>query len=285
MTINSASQIFRAWTVAGAAVGGLAGLGVFVALLGSATGVEIIQTSRVGGVETIQSKISPQLVIDRRAAPVALIERMQTLGFARRVAEKIGGDPLDLAASQYGGKGRLRVRQIGDGSLLEIRAKAPDADTALKIVATAGELGIADDRALMAPLRAMIGARIAELTHQHDSSLAIANALSNAALHSAAADTLALSSASEALAKTQIVADALWAVQSGAVEPVSQDAAVFAEASLAKPILSHWWQAVLIGAVAGAAIGFAASLSRRDGAARRFGFAIRPQAASTGRGC
>lgn len=249
---------FRLWTLIGTAIGGLAGLGGFMLLLGNASSIEVIQTGRVGGIENIQTKISPQLVIDRRSAPVALIERMQTIDFAKRVAEKTGVNPFDLAAPQYGGKGRLRVRQIGDG-LIEIRVKAANADTAVKIAVIAGELGISDDRTMMAPLRAKIEARIAELSHQRDTSLAVANALSTAALRAEPGDTLSLSSASEALAKTQIISDALWAIESGTVEPVSQDAAVFAEASLAKPILSHWWQAVLIGTFAGAAAGFAAS--------------------------
>jgi hypothetical protein len=252
---------FRLWTLACGGIGGLAGLAIFILLLGNATSIEVIQTGRVGGIENIQSKISPQLVIDRKSAPVALIERMQTIGFAKRVADKTGVNPLDLAASQYGGKGRLRVRQIGDGSLIEIRVKAADPDIALKLAVAAGELGIADDRSMMAPLRAKIEARIAELSHQRDTSLAVANALSIAAFRSETGDTPALSSASEALAKAQVVSDALWAIESGAVEPVSQDAAVFAEASLAKPILSHWWQAALLGALAGAVAGFSTLLS------------------------
>jgi hypothetical protein len=260
MTFDFVSSATRLGTLVGAAVGGLAGLVSFVLLLNYASGIEIIQTARVGGMETTQLKISPQLVIDRRAAPLALIERMQTVGFAKHVAEKTGVDPLDLAASQYGGKGRLRVRQIGDGSLIEIRSKAADAETALKIVATAGELALAEERALVGPLHALIDARIAELSRLRDASLAIANALSAAIQESK--DATALSSASEALAKAQSASDALWAVQSGAVGPVSQDAEVFAEAALARPILSHWWQAALLGAFAGAALGFAIALSR-----------------------
>jgi hypothetical protein len=253
------------WTLGGFAAGGLAGLVLFVLLFRFASSIEIIQTTRVGGVETVQSKISPQLVIDRRAAPIALIERMQTVGFARRIAERVNIDPLELAASQYGGRGRLRVRQIGDGSLIEIRAKAADAPTALKIVATAGELAVADDKALMGPFHTLIETRVAELVRERDASIAMANALSSASHQNSnsSGEYMALSSASEALAKAQLAADALWAIQSGAVGPVSQEAAVFAEATVAPPILSHWWQAVLLGAFAGATLGFAIALSLR----------------------
>lgn len=243
--------------MAGAAVGALTGAAIFAALFNHANGIAIIQTGRAGGLESGHSSIS-------RAAPVTLAERMQATAFAKRIAERVGVDPVDLASPQYGGNGMLRVRLIGDGTLIEITSRAADPETALKIVATAADLAVADDRAMMAPLRAMIASRIAELTRQRADIESLANAM--AARNLNPANYPEISAISEGLAKNRVVSELLWEAQSGAVAPASQDAAVIAQAALSKPVLAHWWQAVLLGMFAAASIGFMAGIFLRGAA-------------------
>jgi hypothetical protein len=128
MTFDFLSKTSRTWIIlAGAAAGALIGLVTFVLIFDYVDAIEIIQIGSVS---------------DRSATAEALI---QTPAFANRVAQKVGIDPLKLTATRYGGNGDLRVRQLGSHPVIEIRASASKPETALKIVATAADLAIADD--------------------------------------------------------------------------------------------------------------------------------------------
>lgn len=227
------------WALAGATGGGVAGLAIFALFLNYATGIEIIQIGSVGG----------------QSAPMTLTERMQTTAFAKRVAEKIGIDPLELTLPQYGGSGRLGVRQVNNSGLIEIRSKASDPQTALKIVAAAGEIAIADDRAIMSPLQAIIDMRVATLSQLHADASSLAKVLPLG--DPADPNYTAVAAIADSLARTRIISDALVSAQMVAREPFSREAEVFAEAELVRPM--RWWRVAFFGAMAGAAIGFFAS--------------------------
>jgi hypothetical protein len=246
------------------ALGGIAlAVALYSVALGRPDAVVVFQAGRIGGIENIQTRVTPSLVLDRRGVPQVLFERIQTRPFARQIADELGRPELadELPASQYGGRAKLRVRGIGDGSLAEIRVKAATPDLALKIADLAAKNAVAADIETNAALLTLMKKRIAELGAERAATLRIADALTEAA--GKADNTHVLMTAFDARNRVQTMTDTLWALETGLVPPMAQNAEVFSAATLTSPVIKSWWAAALLGMIAGGALGYPAGLMWR----------------------
>lgn len=255
--------------IAGAVVGSL----LYTVTLSSVTAVSVIQSGRIGGLEDSQLRISPTLVVDRRSGPQQLVDKLETADFAKKIAEKIG-DPsvaLGLAGRQYGGDGKLKARQMSDGTLIEIRITLSDRQKALDAAAAAADLAIADDREMLLPIRAQYQAQVDLLTGALTNANSLSGALTKQAVTAAGSDTNLAEAASRSQQQLTDVAKQLNALKLGMLPPMSQDSAMFATAAVTRPVIKNWWVAAFAGAFAGGAVGFGAGLS---GAGRRNDAAI-----------
>jgi uncharacterized protein YfiM (DUF2279 family) len=250
-----------------ALLGAAAGIALYYAALSDVTAVAIIQTGRVGGVEENDNRITPQLVIQRRSGPQALSDRIITMEFAERVAKRIGDDTVadDLGARQYGGAGKLKSRQISDGTLVEIRASFRDRQKALAVVNAAAELAIEDDSSYLAASRAQFQRRLDGLRKDLADATNVADTLRSRIGNGSDNSSAAIVAAQKQVSDLQQRA---FALQNDLSTPTSQDSGMFAKASISKPVVSSWLVAMIAGAVAGAAAGYAFSISRfsREGA-------------------
>jgi hypothetical protein len=252
----------------GLAIGAIIGAILYKTVLGSTFAVTVIQAGRIGGAESTDIRVTPQLVIDRRSAPAVLIDRMQTPEFTTQVATMIG-DPsaaLIMSGRQYGGYGRLQARSVSDGTLVEIRVSLTDPDQALQAAAAAGQLAIKADSDLLAELHKNYAKRIDAL----QSEIAAAQKLASTIEHSIETDPAAqtpatIAAAADRQSKVEQLNDTLWSLERALMPPASQESTVFAAPSLARPIVGHLWIALLAGAIAGAAAGYAVGFSIRLG--------------------
>jgi hypothetical protein len=245
----------RVWLIAGATAGFAIGAGLYFVALSGSESIAVLQSGRVGGMESVQTKITPQLVVDRRGTPQLLIDLMQTPEFAARVATRAGMPSLalDLAATQYGGRGKLKTRPVSDGSLVEIRVRADNAVDAMKLGTAALSLGIEEDLATMSTLRSVLSDRVKELELEKQRLTALADSM----IHlqddnSAQIEPRALDAAASVVNRLQSTNDNLWAIRTGLSRPMSQDSKVFTEVALTRPIVSSWWKAAVAGLLLGA---------------------------------
>lgn len=251
-------RLVSIFAAAGAVVAGL----LYYFVISVSVAVAVFQTSRIGGLENVQAKVTPSLVLDRRAIPNILFERLQTRSFAEMIAKSLNEPELvdELPATQYGGKARLRVRGIGDGSLGEIRVRAKNPDLALRIANAVVQAAVATDQQNNAELLEIVNRRIEDIRTERLAMLKFADALSNTP--AIPDDGRVLLAAFEARTRTQSLNDNLWALETGRVYPMAQNAEIFAPAAIATPIIKHWWMAVLLGLIAGAGLGYTVTLAR-----------------------
>ena len=252
-------KLLSLFSIGGAVLAGA----LYAVALGGADAVVVFQAGRVGGIENIQTRATPSLVLDRRSVPQVLLERIQTRAFAKQIADQLQRPELvdDLPAPQYGGHARMRVRPIGDGSLGEIRVKAASAELALKIADLAARTADETDTATNAGLLALIRKRVAEVTSERAATLRIAEGLTAASEKSD--DSYVLMTAFDARNRVQAMTDTLWGLETGLVPPLAQNAEIFAAATLTSPVIKAWWAAALLGLLAGATLGYAVGLVRR----------------------
>lgn len=263
--------------ISGALLGALAGFGSYYLAFGGTEAVAIVQAARVGGMESIETRVTPQLVIDRRSSPQLLIDSLQTLPFAEKVADAVSEPTLalDLAARQFGGKGQLRARAISDGTLIEIRVRAANADAALKIVKAASELAVQSDDAVMAPLKTLAKQRLDRLEGQYNAALKLANLLGAAVskIQDSGGDSqtnsIVLSAAASAQDRLSSAEQALWALQTGLSTPMSQDSGIFAPPAIVRPIISSPVISALVGMFGGLALVVAFWLLRQFGQVKK----------------
>jgi len=253
--------------VIGAAIGGL----LYKTVLSGTFAVTVIQAGRIGATESSEVRVTPQLVIDRRGAPDVMIDRLQTPEFAQRIADAIGDQSVvsSLAAIQYGGAGALKVRPISDSTLVEIRVTLGDSAKALAVAGAAAKLALADDTAMLSPLRKSYTDRLDALHQQLTDAQSILQNF-NKILEKTASDggtptSVVVAAVSESQTKISNISRDIWSVQTALAPPSSQDSAIFAAPSLARPLLGSPWLALIAGALGGAAIAYAVGLSRNYG--------------------
>lgn len=238
--------------VAGGLIGAAIGTAFFEIALSSSEAVAVMQAGHIGGMENVQTKVSPQLVVDRRGSPQLLIDQMQTQPFTLRVVERAGLTPDvagELAASQYGGRGKLRVRAISDGTLVEFRVRAGSAETALKIANAALSLAAETDAARLTPVHDLISNRIKNLEDEI-AKLRMVASVSQAPEQQPTAGVVA---------RLQNVEETLWGLKTALTPPFYQETAILAPAALARPVISFWWIAALLGLLAGGGLGLGLS--------------------------
>jgi len=236
--------------VIGAAIGGL----LYKTVLSGTFAVTVIQAGRIGATESSEVRVTPQLVIDRRGAPDVMIDRLQTPEFAQRIADAIGDQSVvsSLAAIQYGGAGALKVRPISDSTLVEIRVTLGDSAKALAVAGAAAKLALAD-------------ALHQQLTDAQSILQNFNKILEKTASDGGTPTSVVVAAVSESQTKISNISRDIWSVQTALAPPSSQDSAIFAAPSLARPLLGSPWLALIAGALGGAAIAYAVGLSRNYG--------------------
>lgn len=230
----------------GAAIGGL----LYKTVLGETFAISIVQLGQV----------------DRRNAPDLLISKMQTPEFAQRIASIIG-DPgviSRLPARQYGGTGRLKVRPIGDGALIEIRSNLGDQTKALAVVDAAANLALTDDNNMLSELRKSYADHLADLNQQLTDTKATLEYL-NKALHGSIWKDATVTAMVQSQAKVYSLSQDIWSTETALAPPFSRDSTIFSTATLARPLLNSLWFALIIGSLGGAAVAYAVSLSQKYG--------------------
>ena len=252
----------------GLAIGAIIGAILYKTILGSTFALTVIQASRMGGAESTDIRVTPQLVIDRRSAPSLLIDRIQTPEFARQIADVVGDPSLatTLPGRQYGGYGGIQARAVSDGTLIEIRVALADPAQALQVATAAGQLAIKTDSDMSSELRLTYTKRAEALRAEIAAAQELATTMAHSVESNPAVQTAAtIAAAADRQAKVEQLNDALWNIERAMVPPASQEAAVFAAAGLARPIIGHLWIALLAGAIAGGAVGYAVGFSIRLG--------------------
>ncbi|OCJ06955.1 hypothetical protein A6U86_07630 [Rhizobium sp. AC27/96] len=249
--------------VIGAAIGGL----LYKTVLSTTFAITVIQAGRIGATESSQVRVTPQLVIDRRGAPDVLIDRMQTPEFAKRVADAIGDQSVatSLPARQYGGNGALKVRPISDSTLVEIRVTLRDSAKALEVAGAAAKLALVDDTAMLSQLRKSYDDRLDALHRQLADAETISQTfektLQKITLDGGVPDNALAAAVTDSQTKVSSLSQDIWSIQTALAPPSSQESAIFAAPSLARPLLNSIWLALIAGALGGASIAYAIGLS------------------------
>jgi hypothetical protein len=250
-------------------IGTIAGILLYWVVAAGSEATVVIQTGRVGGLETLQTRVTSQLNIERRSSPQMLLDKMQTPSFAKTVALKAGEADVatDFPARQYGGRATLRVRAIGDGSLVEARAMAKTDDLALKLAGLVADQAISEDQAMLSRVRALAQERIQIVEKERETLLALIDAMNSEKDSSHDASFLAKSI--DVRTQIHLLSESLWTIQAGLSPPMSQDTKIFSAPSLARPIIRFWWLAACAGLLGGIAFGYTISLALRHSIRQR----------------
>lgn len=234
------------------------GIIIYAVTMSSNNAVALVRTGRVGNINTEEQR-GP---LDRGSQ--FLMDKIQTYDFAASVAAKLGDPALtsDLAGRQYGGLGKLQVRQVGDGTLLELRITLSNAKRSVDVANAAAEQAVADDVAMLQPLRDLRKTQLATLQQQAAAATSLATALSKQTFDSSTQAVLLLTSASESQKTANDITSQLWRLQANLAAPASQDSAVISTARISRPVIRTWWIAAIAGALAGGAVGYFFNLSR-----------------------
>ncbi|WP_267555699.1 hypothetical protein [Rhizobium rhizogenes] len=248
----------------GAALGLAIGGVLYKTVLGTTFAVAVIQAGRIGGEQSQDTRITPQLVIDRRGAPQILIDRLQTPEFAKQIAESIGDPSLlqALPARQYGGNAKLGVRVVSDGTLVELRVLLDDPQQALAVATAAAKLAMDADNEMLSLARDAYTQRIAELQKQAADQQMVSEKIIKALEQNETSSTL-LAAASESQSQLHSLSQAIWTLKTGSLPPAAQNSAIFTAPALARPLIRNLWLTLLIAATGGAALGYAFGLSTR----------------------
>ena len=243
-----------------ALVGVVLGILIYVVTISSNNAVALVRTGRVGNIEAEE----PRTSLDRGSQ--FLMDRIQTYDFAASVAARLGDTSLatDLAGRQYGGLGKLQVRQVGDGTLLELRVNLTDARRSVDVANAAAEQAVEDDVSMLRPLRDLRKSQLAALQQQAATATSISNSLAKQPFDTSTQAVLLLTAASEGQKTANNITAQLWRLQANLAAPASLDSAVISSARISRPVIRAWWIAAIAGALAGGAVGYFLSLSRRQ---------------------
>src|SRR5450631_3467418 len=258
-----ASSVFRSilpdWRVvlAAAVIGAIGGALLYWMVAAGSEAIVVIQTGRVGGMEAPQTRVSSQLTLERRGSPQMLLDKMQTPWFAKKVAIEAGDADIaaDLPARQYGGSAALRVRAVGDGSLLEARIRAKTDDLALKLAGIVAGGAITEDQAILSGARSLTQERIRMLEKEREKLSALSDAM-NSEQDGPNRDPAFLVKLMDIRTQIHLVTESLWTVKAQLSPPMSQDTLIFSAPSLVRPFIRSWWIAASAGLLGGIAVGY-----------------------------
>ncbi|MDB5618797.1 MAG: hypothetical protein JWQ24_3035 [Tardiphaga sp.] len=185
---------------------------------------------------------------------------MQTSVFARKIADAVDDQTLiqTLPLKQYGGKSGLKVRPVGDGTLIEIRARAKTAEAALRIVEAAANLAIEQENVSYGPLKSLLVGRGTTLKQERGEILKVLASAQSLVTNDGGAQVLpTIASLRERL---QALDDGIWQIEVAQVVPLAQPPEIFAAPSILKPVIGQWWIASLLGAFCAGVLAFAVLL-------------------------
>jgi hypothetical protein len=161
----------------------------------------------------------------------------------------------------------LKVRAIGDGSLLEARIRAKKDDLALQFAGLVADEAVTEDQAMLSRIRSLAQERIQIVEKEREILLTLIDAMNSA--KESPNDASSLAKSIDLRTQIHLLSESLWTIQAGLSPPMSQDTMIFSPPSLVRPIIQSWWIAAFAGLLGGIALGYVISLALRHSTRQR----------------